>query len=53
MRLHPVTVKCPECGGNVHRDRLCYVVPVCHGCLPPPPPIPTLNPADLRPHPHG
>jgi hypothetical protein len=36
---HPHELPCAWCGKPVEPSRLCYVIPTCYGCLPPPPPL--------------
>lgn len=36
----PEPLRCLQCGKDVEEQRRCYAVPVCYGCLPPPPPLP-------------
>jgi len=36
-------VLCEKCGKPVEANRECYVTPICYACLPPPPPLQTIE----------
>ncbi len=41
--------QCRMCGKQVEKQRICYAVPTCYACLPPPPPLKDALPASEVP----
>lgn len=41
-------IRCRTCGKLVEEARRCYAIPTCYGCLPPPEPLPIVEPKKRR-----
>lgn len=44
---------CVRCGRPVEETRRCYAIPHCYGCLPPPPPLETVELPGAKESPSG